>query len=194
MSKSGIYKIQSICKPDRIYIGSAKNFTNRKSLHKSTLRKNKHCNIKLQRHFDKYGENDLEFSLVLECPFDELIINEQKFIDEINPYFNICKTAGSSLGCTGHKMTEENRKKLLEVNKGNKYGLSRIKSEEERLEISNRRKGIKHTQETKEKISNSKKGQASRLGATLSEESKRKMSESLKQAWMKRRANVKVVY
>lgn len=93
----------------------------------------------------------------MECSFNELIVNEQKFIDEINPYFNICKTAGSSLGRTGHKMTEKNKKKLLEVNKGNKYGLGRIKSEEEKLGISIRRKGIKHSEKTKEKISNSKK-------------------------------------
>ena len=53
--KSGIYKIQSKCKPDRIYIGSAINIEGRKRAHFSRLKHGYHHSIKLQRHYDKYG-------------------------------------------------------------------------------------------------------------------------------------------
>lgn len=213
MPKSGIYKIESSIKPERIYIGSAKNLSNRKSLHFGQLNRKQHCNIKLQRHYDKY-ENDLKFVIIIECEVEDLIKKEQEYIDLYNPYFNICKVAGSSLGRKGGKMTEENKRKLLEINKGNNYGSKRIWTDEQKLEVSIRKRGTKHTQESKDRISESNKGKTPRLGAVLSEETKRKISESkkgksswnkgipfseetkekMKQAWMKRRANVKVVY
>ena len=54
---SGIYKIQSIIKPERCYIGSAVNIQKRWRDHKRELRNNKHSNKKLQNHCNKYGES-----------------------------------------------------------------------------------------------------------------------------------------
>ena len=78
---SGIYKIQSLSHPERCYIGSAVNIDKRKKEHLNNLRKNKHANKKLQSHFNKYGETDLSFSLLLGCGKEDLIKNEQYFID-----------------------------------------------------------------------------------------------------------------
>jgi group I intron endonuclease len=98
---TGIYKIQSAIKPERIYIGSGVNIQRRWWCHLSKLRNNKHENSKLQRHFNKYGEVDFQFSILLGCNENDLIKIEQYFIDSYNPFFNICKTAGSTKGRKG---------------------------------------------------------------------------------------------
>ena len=61
---SGIYKIESKIKPERIYIGSSVNIIARWKNHLYELRKNKHRNNKLQNHYNKYGESDLLFSIM----------------------------------------------------------------------------------------------------------------------------------
>lgn len=115
MNISGIYKIQSIIKPERIYIGSAVNINRRWNHHLNDLRKNKHCNRKLQNHFNKYKEGDLQFSILLKCGKEDLIKIEQNFIDTYNPYLNICKTAGNMLG---YKHTAESNRKKRNALKG----------------------------------------------------------------------------
>ena len=67
MKISGIYKIQSLIKPERIYIGSGCDLKRRRNYHWNDLRKNKHHSILLQRHYNKYGESDLSFSVLLGC-------------------------------------------------------------------------------------------------------------------------------
>ncbi|TSA56914.1 hypothetical protein D4R42_02645 [bacterium] len=44
---TGIYKIQSKVKPNRIYIGSSTNINKRKNTHFEQLRKNTHHSLKL---------------------------------------------------------------------------------------------------------------------------------------------------
>lgn len=98
MKISGIYKIQSIIKTERCYIGSAKSIHNRWLVHLNDLKKGVHHSKKLQRHFNKYGKSDLVFSVIIGCDQDDLISTEQFFIDSIKPYFNNSMTAGSNLG------------------------------------------------------------------------------------------------
>lgn len=105
----GIYKIQSVIKPNRIYIGSSVSIGNRWQKHILRLVSNKHENSKLQRHYNKYGISDLYFSVILECSLEDLISTEQYFIDTCKPYFNVCKVAGNSLG---YKHTEKTKKKM----------------------------------------------------------------------------------
>jgi group I intron endonuclease len=99
---SGIYQIQSKIKPERIYIGGAVNIQKRWWSHLSTLRNNKHENSKLQNHFNKYGESDLQFSILLGCEKEDLIRVEQYFLDSYNPFFNILKIACLSTGHTSY--------------------------------------------------------------------------------------------
>ena len=51
---SGIYKITNL-ENNKFYIGSAKDLYDRLASHKKDLRANKHCNIYLQRSYNKYG-------------------------------------------------------------------------------------------------------------------------------------------
>lgn len=92
----GIYKIQSQKKPGRIYIGMSKNIIRRWKTHLCELRVNKHISIKLQRHYNKYGEGDLQFSIITSCDRKELKNIEQFYLDAYYPYFNQCKANG---GC-----------------------------------------------------------------------------------------------
>lgn len=111
---SGIYKIQSITKPYRFYIGSAINLKQREKQHFGLLRRGKHHSIKLQRHYNKYGKSDLCFIVLLCCDKNDLIANEQFFIDAMNPYFNSFPTAGSSRGV---KWTKEAKDKKSQQTK-----------------------------------------------------------------------------
>lgn len=177
MKISGIYQIQSKCKPERIYIGSAVNITKRWHEHLLELNKNKHHSQKLQRHFSKYRESDLIFTVLLSCPQEDLIKTEQFFLDSYKPYFNGCLVAGSVLG---YKHSEESKRKMSLSHKGRKV------SEAQRVKMTNRT----HSDETKQKISKSQKGKKhpplsletrkkmseSRIGRKHSEESRKKMS------------------
>lgn len=169
---SGIYKIQSKIKPERIYIGSAKDTKQRQRHHLCYLRTNKHRNTKLQNHYNKYKESDLIFSVILGCNIEDLIIHEQYFIDAINPWFNICKVAGSSLG---RKHSIESIRKMSEIKKG-KVGVRNgwKLSEEDRKKLSDARKGIKFSIETRNRLSESHKGKKK------SEETRKRMSDAKK--------------
>jgi group I intron endonuclease len=93
-----IYKIKNITN-NKIYIGSAIDFNSRVRVHKFQLRNNKHHSKYLQRAWNKYGENSIEFEII-EIVNDEnkLILKEQFWIDLLKPEYNICKIAGSLLG------------------------------------------------------------------------------------------------
>jgi group I intron endonuclease len=188
MLKSGIYKIQSKVHPDRFYIGSSVCISNRLDIHKSDLNRNKHHSVKLQNHYNKYGLSDLVFSVVERCSEEVLIEREQHYIDELDPFFNICKIAGSPLGI---KRSKETRRKMSKAKKGKKMGplsekqkrkLSEIlkgkkkptRSKEHCRKLSESNKRRKHSKETRIKMSETRKGMS------ISEETRRKISESRK--------------
>jgi group I intron endonuclease len=115
MKISGIYQIQSLIKPERIYIGSAMDINHRWKTHLNLLKKGEHHSIKLQNHFNKYGKNDLVFTIIELCFSEYLIIIEQHYIDIYNPNFNICKRAESRKGV---KASEETKQKQRDARKG----------------------------------------------------------------------------
>jgi group I intron endonuclease len=94
---SGIYKIQSIINENK-YIGSAIHLNARRILHFLSLKNNIHYNKHLQRHYNKYGIKDLQFSIIELCPKEKLIEREQYYMDLLKPEFNILPKAGSMLG------------------------------------------------------------------------------------------------
>ncbi len=105
---SGIYKIQSIAHPERFYIGSAKDIRGRMREHLNRLKRGNHANPILQNHFNKYGEEDLNFTVITYCELSELIKTEQFYIDSLNPPINICRVAGNTIG---RPQSEETRRK-----------------------------------------------------------------------------------
>ena len=144
MNISGIYKIQSKLFPNREYYGSSVNIRKRRNAHFAELRLNKHHSPKLQHHYNKYGENDLQCLVVLECDKDKLLDAEQFFLDANKPYFNIYETTRQysteacsmtsnekrSKSMTGKRHTEEAKKRMSIAMKGIK------KSEEHKHKLS----------------------------------------------------------
>lgn len=131
----GVYKIESK-KNGRAYIGSSDNITRRWNHHISELKRNKHHSIILQNHTNKYGLDDLTFSIIIECNVDDLIKYEQKYIDMYNPYFNVRKIADSNRGI---KRSKETKERLRRVNIGKKL------SEKTRMKMSKRMIGNSYT-------------------------------------------------
>ena len=74
----------------------------------------------MQRVYDKYGVDDLVFSILYFCPIEDLIKHEQRFIDEYKEkigwkqMFNISPTAGSTLG-KPHSDETKNKISLAKV-------------------------------------------------------------------------------
>lgn len=113
-----IYKIISTIHPDRLYIGSTLDFHDRKRRHRGQFKNKNHHNIKLQSHVNKYGIDDLTFSIIERIEFttkEHLIGREQYYIDTLKPYLNINIIADSSIGV---KRSEETRRKIGEASKG----------------------------------------------------------------------------
>ena len=73
MKNTGIYQIKSI-ETGRVYIGSAINIKTRWNRHKRDLFKNVHHSSFLQRHYNKYGIDDLIFSIVKTILIKEKLI------------------------------------------------------------------------------------------------------------------------
>jgi group I intron endonuclease len=190
---SGVYKIQSIIKAERVYIGSGIDIRKRINEHLSDLRRDGHHSKKLQRHYNKYGESDLVFSIIAVCdkeelrPIDKIIRPEQFFIWAYNPYFNNYKIAGSPMGYkhtietrtkqsmlkkgkTHSQFSDEGRRHCSEGQMGNKNCLGRVLSEETKRKISDAQKGRKMSEEKRNKMK----------GHLPSMETRRKMSDAHK--------------
>lgn len=78
-------------KNGKIYIGQTNNFENRFRQHKQSFRRKDHKNKHFQRAWDKYGEENFEFSILEYCDLD--VINEREFF-----WVNKFKSYDSSKG------------------------------------------------------------------------------------------------
>ena len=81
----GIYKIENKIN-GKIYIGQSNNIYKRWYSHKNDLKRNVHDNDYLQHAWNKYGEENFEFSIVELCENNIDILNsrEQFYIDKFN--------------------------------------------------------------------------------------------------------------
>jgi len=83
----GIYKIMNKINGDSYY-GSSINIEKRWHRHIGDLKNGKHHNIKLQRAWVKYCEDNFIFEIIEECNQKDILIVEQKYLD-LNPKYNI---------------------------------------------------------------------------------------------------------
>lgn len=121
MSYSGVYLIINLLS-NKFYIGSSKDLKHRMRNHFNDLKNNTHRNIHLQR---AYRKNPNVFVMVVIEKVDDLnnLTNREQFwMDELNVYdktvcYNILNKANSRLG---HKLSEESRKRISDVQIGKK--------------------------------------------------------------------------
>jgi group I intron endonuclease len=115
MEASGIYAIRNLVN-DKVYVGSTKNFYNRKCTHFKLLRDNKHWNVKLQRSFNVHGENAFKFEILERVSYEKEVIIEREnfFIALHNSKERGYNIADASFGdcLSNHPFREEIIKKI----------------------------------------------------------------------------------
>ena len=180
----GIYMIQNKLN-NKMYIGQAVDIEKRWGDHRRGLRGGYHDNKHLQNSWKRDGEENFEFTFLLECEESNLNMYEEYYIFELmtyDPRVGYNKNYGGKSGrptketkrklsesCKGKQLSEEHKRKLSESTKGKQL------SEEHKRKISEAEKGKQLSAETKRKISESRKGKQ------LSEEHKRKLSKPVVQ-------------
>lgn len=113
---SGIYAIACL-QNNRMYIGSAVMITKRWRDHREDLRAGRHHNQHLQFAWNKYGEHAFDFRILEVCPRDDLIVTEQRYLDQADKdtLFNVNPYATSN---RGRRWSPEVRTRMGRHNKG----------------------------------------------------------------------------
>ena len=200
---SGVYCIRNLVNNKR-YIGSSKNIEKRWKSHKRRLNNKTHCNLYLQREWDKYGSENFEFAILEECSISSLYKLEDHYVKLMKSLnrkkgYNLVKVLEPPT--RGTRLSEEHRKKLSEAHKGYKpteeqrrkmsesnIGKHKV-SEEHRRKLSEANKGKVVSEETRRKLSIANTGhikteetrrklREARIGKKASEETKKRMSEA----------------
>lgn len=133
---SGIYVIRN--KLDgSIYVGQTKQrFVKRFFLHRWKLRNGTHDNKHLQRAYDKYGEEAFEFEVeeILVGDSDFFNSEEMRIIKEYRLQGKCYNLTDGGDGAKGTKLSEENVRRLAELNR--KLNTGKKASEETRKRMS----------------------------------------------------------
>jgi len=152
---SGIYAIRCVAN-GRVYVGSAVMIAKRWRSHRSDLNKGKHHNSPMQRAWDKYGAAQFRFEVLLACVADDLLREEQRFIDGLRSAdrrhgFNLNPIAGSNLG---RKFGEAARARMAEAAKRRPPPTQEARrSASARMVGNSYALGYRHTDETLSKLS-----------------------------------------
>lgn len=179
----GVYKISNnLCPEGKYYIGYSCNVKQRLQKHKSTLRGGKHCNIRMQRAYDKYGADCFDYEILQECETEEEAKNvELSYLEDLSIRDKLYNLHYNSSG--GDLMTyHPNKEQIIERMKNTqKEQISKMSKEErqERWGQSGEKNGMygrTHTDEVKRLYSEMHKGNTYRLGKKASQETKDKMS------------------
>ena len=150
----GIYMIQNLVN-GKMYIGQSVGIEDRWGHHRSELRRNDHGNEHLQSAWNKYGEDNFEFTVICECEESQLNTKEIYYIAKLKTYdhdFGYNKTYGGD----SERPTEETREKMSKAHKGH------IVSEETKRKQSEANKGENNGSkrpEVREKLSEAHKGE-----------------------------------
>ncbi len=164
----GVYQILNLINEDR-YIGSAIDLFKRYNEHKNDLKGGRHHNIRLQRAYNKYGEENFEFSIIEYVDGKEDLIGREQFhMDSYDwaELYNIYPTARSN---SGRKLSEEHKKKISLSMVGRFKGKN------------NPMYGKSHSEETKKKFSECRRGKLHPFyGKKHSDETRKKMLTSQK--------------
>lgn len=116
---SGIYRILNKINGN-CYIGSSLNVEKRYKHHLSTLRHNSsRCSI-LQKAFNKYGEDNFEFQVILCCKPEYRLYYEQQLIRELNSQYNVFTNVSDS-PLRQFTFTEQSKLKMSIAHKGKNY-------------------------------------------------------------------------
>lgn len=127
--RCGIYRWINLLN-GKNYVGSGTNLYKRLTSYYSIRyleRELQKKNSLIYKALVKYGYLNFTLEIIEYCEPKDVIKREQYYIDLLKPEYNICKTAGSTLG---FQYTEESKAKMAAAKKGNKNCLGKIHTEE----------------------------------------------------------------
>lgn len=110
MKRSGIYQIKCN-KNGKIYIGQTIDLDRRLYDHLRNLRRGTHHNNYLQNAFNKHGEESFEFSVLQECPANDLDKAEKEWITKLDSMNRLVGYNLESGGNPGKEVSEETKEK-----------------------------------------------------------------------------------
>lgn len=181
---------------EKMYVGSSRQHKdNRWKAHLKALRNNKHHSDKLQRAWNKYGEENFEYIILEELQNNEdQFDKEQYWIDHYDSFENGYNSAPSANKVI---MAEETKEKIRQSMKGRPLTPEHIKA------FSQAKIGEKRTLEARKKMSDAKKGKfvpnehRSKISKTMtgkkrSEESKQRNSEAGKNKTQQHKDNIEL--
>lgn len=127
----GIYKITNKINGDSYY-GSSVNIKKRWDKHIYDLKNGKHHNIKLQRAWVKYGEDNFIFEIIEECGKEDILIVEQRYLN-LKPKYNIGLKSSGGDNLSNNPNREEIIQRIgdsvrLRYSKMNKEEINKIHS------------------------------------------------------------------
>jgi group I intron endonuclease len=136
--KSGIYLWKNLesLKCISVVHGRIKAYYNRKHLIRVS-------NMRINRALLKWGYSSFSLSILEYCNKEDLIKREQYYLGILKPEYNICTTAGSTLG---KLHSDKTKAKMAEA----RVGLNH--SQETKAKMAEARVGLNHSQETKAKM------------------------------------------
>lgn len=199
----GVYSITNT-KNKKRYIGSTVNIAKRWKEHRARLLSGKHHSSHLQAAWGKYGESSFQFEIVITCEQEDLIAQEQFWIDAFqsaNPKYgyNIAPIAGST---TGLRKTKEWRAKIADSLRlqwsdpeQRKKNLAKKQTLGARLRVSKQFRDFWSSKEVREKQSDTQKrrfasqaerkktGDAIANAYRNNSDIKRKVSAAVKEQW-----------
>ena len=165
---TGIYAI--VHRPTKtVYIGQAQDIDTRWTKHRYYLRGNYHWNRYLQRVWNKSGEDAFYFTVLQECPIDQLTQCEQAWFDkfsEIGPVFNFGYFVDSRMrGIVPDSETREKIRQSMRKHKRTAQHCANISaskmghstSPEAREKMRQAKLGRKHSAETRERMSETRR-------------------------------------
>jgi group I intron endonuclease len=158
MNFSGIYMIRNVM-TDARYVGSTVNIKDRWACHRSLLRSNKHHNSRLQRVYNKYGADSIEFIILEQVDRNILIKREQYwcdyFISQDKILYNFNEIVENPM--KGKKHSESSKEKMSQSHKNLKWTEKTREAMKNRIPWNKGKVGVL-SQEVRERISAKLKG------------------------------------
>lgn len=165
MTECIVYQIVNVINCKR-YVGSSVNVDERWKVHLRCLRKGIHVSSKLQRAWNKYGEDNFFFIILEYCDVSERNYIEQYWINDLDSYhngYNCVPKVGSPANSVPwnyrKRLTKKHKQNLSIAHKGKIFTKERNQRISESLKGENNHFfGKKHSIETKEKMRKAKLG------------------------------------
>jgi len=184
----GVYKISNTLCPDgKYYIGYSCDIHKRWRTHRSTLKSNKHCNIRMQRAYEKYGSECFDYEILQECETEEEAKNvELSYLEDLtirDKLYNLHYNSSGGDLLTYHPNKEEIIERRAREQKKRNSELTPQEYKRRfctKIGEKNGMYGRTHTNEVKRFFSNLHKGNTYNLGLKMSVEQRKRMSEARK--------------